>query len=195
MNGKPPDFFEEYGMADGIYTGALMNACLQRADWIKMSASFNLLNVMGNLRVTPTQVWKTPTALVLELFTKHRGTRSIGCTAHSDTVATPGAGTLPAYDAIPLIDAAATLSEDGTTAYLSVVNRDPGRAALIDVSGIARKGTARIHLVQGDGPQAMNTEDAPEAVVIEQAEWADGTPLSLPAHSVAIIEIPLESHP
>jgi alpha-N-arabinofuranosidase len=195
VNGKPPDFFEEYGMADGIYTGALMNACLQRADWIKMSASFNLLNVMGNLRVTPTQVWKTPTALVLELFTKHRGTRSIGCTAHSDTVATPGAGTLPAYDAIPLIDAAATLSEDGTTAYLSVVNRDPGRVALIDVSGIARKGTARIHLVQGDGPQAMNTEDAPEAVVIEQAEWADGTPLSLPAHSVAIIEIPLESHP
>jgi hypothetical protein len=27
--GKAPDFFEDYGMADALYTGALMNACLQ----------------------------------------------------------------------------------------------------------------------------------------------------------------------
>lgn len=189
--GKSPDFFEDYGMADAIYTGALMNSCLQRADWIKMSASFNLLNVMGNLRVTPTQVWKTPTALVLELFTKHRGAHAVGCSAGSGTAATPAAGNLPAYEAIPLVDAAATLSEDGKTLYLSAVNRDPERAADIDVTGLTRDGTARIHLVQGDGPQAMNTEDAPEAVVIEQATWKTGEALSLPAHSVAVIEIPL----
>ncbi len=195
VNGKPPDFFEDYGMADAIYTGALMNACLQRADWIKMSASFNLLNVMGNLRVTPTQVWKTPTALVLEMFTKNRGAHAVGCAAQSDTVATPEAGNLPAYDAIALVDAAATLSEDGATAYLSVVNRDPTRAAEIDVSGITRNGTARIHLVQGDGPQAMNTEQTPEAVKIEQTDWAENTPLTLPPHCVAVIEIPLESRP
>lgn len=191
--GKAPDFFEDYGMADAIYTGALMNACLQRADWIKMSASFNLLNVMGNLRVTPTQVWKTPTALVLELFTKHRGTQSVGCTATSGTAATPAAGNLPAYDAIPLLDAAATLSEDGRTLFLSAVNRDPEKAAEIDLMGLTRAGDARMHLVQGDGPQAMNTHEAPDAVVIEHASWPLDAPLIVPAHCVAVIEIPLET--
>ena len=56
VGGKPPDFFEDYGVADGLYTGGLMNACLQRADWIKMSASFNLTNVIGNYMATPSKV-------------------------------------------------------------------------------------------------------------------------------------------
>ena len=60
--GKAPDFFEDYDIADALYAGALMNACLARADRIKMSAIFNLINVMGNYRVTPTAIWKTESA-------------------------------------------------------------------------------------------------------------------------------------
>ena len=195
VEAKAPDFFENYSMADALYTGALMNACLQRAAWIKMSASFNLLNVMGNLRVSPTTVWKTPTALVLELFTRYRGSRAVGCTAEAAHVATPALGHLPAYDQLSLIDAAATRSADGGRLFLSVVNRDPGRPATLDVSGITRTGPATIHLIQGDSPQALNTEERPEAVTIEQAEWPLGEPLSLPAHCFALVDIPLESHP
>lgn len=194
VEAKPPDFFENYSMADAIYAGALMNACLQRAAWIKMSASFNLLNVMGNLRVSPTGVWKTPTGLVLELYTRHRGDRAVGCRATSETVATPELGNLPAFDAVSLVDAAATRSADGATLFLSVVNRDPARPAELEISGIDRAGPAAIHLIQGHGPQALNTEDAPEAVTIEREDWPMNASLVLPAHSVAIVEIPLESH-
>ncbi len=193
--GKPPDFFEDYGMADALYTGALMNACLQRADWIKMSASFNLINVMGNIRVSPRTTWKTPTVLVLELFTKHRGAEAVGCEVTAPTVATPEAGNLPAYDAVPLMDAAATLSGDGTRLYLSVVNRDPGRAATLDLPGLARSGPAQIHYVAGPDAEAMNTETAPETVTIETADWPMGAPLTIPAHAVALIDIPLEAAP
>ena len=189
--GKAPDFFEDYGMADALYTGALMNACLNRAGWIKMSASFNLINVMGNIRVSPQAVWKTPTFLVLELFTKHRGASAVACDVTCPTVATPEAGNLPAYDAMPLVDAAATLSADGKTLHLSVVNRDPERAAMLDLPGIASAGDAPMHLVAGPGPMALNTEEAPEAVVIEEATWAAGTPLEIPAHAVAMIDIAL----
>lgn len=191
--GKPPDFFEDYGVADGLYTGALMNACLQRADWIKMSASFNLINVMGNYRVTPAQVWKTPTTLVLELFTRYRGPVSVECSADGPTVATPAAGTLPAFDDMPLVDAAATYAPDRATLYLSLVNRDPERSARIELAGVTRNGTGRIYRVTGDAPQALNTESDPEAVVIEEVEWpADASPLELPPHTVAMVEFQID---
>ncbi|MEM6610304.1 MAG: alpha-L-arabinofuranosidase C-terminal domain-containing protein [Pseudomonadota bacterium] len=192
VEAKTPDFFEDYGMADALYAGALMNACLARADWIKMSASFNLINVMGNIRVSQTHVWKTPTFLVLELFTKHRGSHSVACRVEVDSMATPAAGNLPAYDAVPLVDAAATRSADGGMLFLSVVNRDPERAAEISLSGLTRTGSGRIHFVAGPGPQSLNTEYDPDAVGIEEAAWPDATQLTIPAHAVALVEVPLE---
>ncbi len=192
VGGKPPDFFEDYSMADALFTGALMNACLQRADWIKMSASFNLLNVMGNFRVTPQQVWKTPTVLVLEMFTQLRGDKSVACAVQSPTTATPAAGNLPAFDAVPLVDAAATYDARTGTMYLSVVNRDPERAANIVLNGATRNGVGKIHHVTGPSPQSLNTEQDPELVTIEQRDWPeDSALLEIPAHSVAIVEFPI----
>ncbi|MEO1223760.1 MAG: alpha-L-arabinofuranosidase C-terminal domain-containing protein [Pseudomonadota bacterium] len=193
VGGKPPDFFEDYGIADAIYVGALMNACLMRADWIKMSAIFNLINVMGNYRVTPSAVWKTPSSLVLELFTQHRGDEAIDCTVHAPTVATPAAGNLPAYDTLPLVDAAATIDPTGNTVYLSVVNRDPERPATIEVKDIARQGPGQIHRVTGGDPQALNTEDNPNAVIIETESWpAEAGALEVPPHTVAMVVLPVE---
>ena len=192
VGGKPPDFFESYDIADALYAGALMNACLQRADWIKMSAIFNLINVMGNYRVTPTTVWKTPTTLVLELFTRLRGAVAIGCAVRCPTTATPEAGNLPAFDSVPLIDAAATFDGTEGMLYLSVVNRDPHRAAKIELTGVTRHGAGRIHRVTGTGPQALNTEDAPTAVVVEEEEWPESTALlELPAHTAAMVTLPI----
>ncbi len=191
--GKPPDFFEDYGVADGLYTGALMNACLQRADWIKMSACFNLINVMGNYRVTPTMVWKTPTTLVLELFTRFRGSVAIGCDAHGPTVATPAAGTLPAYDDMPLVDAAATFDPQSATVFLSIVNRDPQRGARIELDGVAPNGSGRVRRVTGSGPQALHTETDPQAVVIEEEDWSTAVSrLELPPHTMAMVEFQID---
>ncbi len=194
VGGKPPDFFEDYGIADALYTGALMNGCLQRAAWVTMSACFNLINVMGNYRVTPTQVWKTPTTLVLELFTRFRGPVAVACSADGPTVATPAAGTLPAYDAVPLVDAAATCDPDKGVLYLSVVNRDPDRAGTIDVTGVTRGDGGRLLRVTGGGPQDLNTEDAPEAVVIEEDPLPADGPLRIPPHTVAMAVLPIETN-
>ncbi|MEM7442120.1 MAG: alpha-L-arabinofuranosidase C-terminal domain-containing protein [Pseudomonadota bacterium] len=193
VGGKPPDFFEDYGIADALYVGALMNACLMRADWIKMSAIFNLINVMGNYRVTPDGVWKTPSTLVLEIFTKFRGDQAIGCAVQAPTVATPSAGNLPPYDALPLVDAAATMDESGQTLFLSIVNRDPERRATIELRGITRAETARVHRITGDTPQSLNTENDPQEVVIETEELpADAPALDLPPHTVAMVVVTLE---
>ena len=186
--GKAPDFFEDYNMADALYTGAVMNTCLERCDRIVMSAVFNLINVMGNYRVTPRTIWKTPSSLVQELFTRFRGTQSIACSTDCPRVSTPGAGNLPAFEDLPLISAAATLDAASRMIYLSVVNRDPKRTAEIHLDGVQRSAETQIYRVAGDDPFALNTEAQPMAVRIETATWpAEEEALRLPPHSMNML--------
>jgi len=76
--------------------------------------------------------------------------------------------------------------------YLSVVNRDPERAANIVLNGATRNGVGKIHHVTGPSPRSLNTEQDPELVTIEQRDWPeDSALLEIPAHSVAIVEFPI----
>ena len=78
--------------------------------------------------------------------------------------------------------------------YLSLVNRDPQHAADIVLTGVARRGAGRVHRVTGDGPQALNTEEEPRAVRIEEEEWpTSASLLGLPAHTVAILVLPIDA--
>lgn len=191
MGAKAPDFFEDYDMADALYTGVLMNACIQRCDWIKMSAVFNLINVMGNYRVTRDKVWKTPSTLVLELLTHHRGRHGIECRTESPVFSTPAEGNQFAYDDVPTVDAAATYDEQSGTVYLSIVNNDINHPALIDLQGIAASGEADIYIVSGDDAMAINTEETPEAVTIDTSSWSPDNPLEVRPHSFTMVVIPM----
>ena len=188
--GKAPDFFEDYTIADALYVGGVMNHCLRRADHIVMSAIYNFINVMGNIRVTPDALWVTPSALVLQLMTRFRGDQSIAVQVESPTFDSPETGNQPAMTDIPYLDAAATIDTANHTLYLSLVNRDARRAAQVRIDGIARAGVATLHIVAGDDPMALNTEDHPHRVVVEAGEWAaDDEMLVLRPHSFTMVEI------
>jgi alpha-N-arabinofuranosidase len=190
--GKAPDFFEDYTIADALYVGGVMNHCLRRADRIVMSAIYNFVNVMANIRVTPDALWVTPSALVLQIMTRFRGGQSIAVQVESPTFDSPETGNQPAMYDIPLVDAAATIDANHHTLYLSLVNRDQRQEAHIRIFGIARAGTAALHIVAGDDPLALNTEDDPSRVVVEAGEWAaDNDMLVLRPHSFTMMVIPL----
>lgn len=214
FGGKAPHFFEDYTIADAVYTGALMNACLHRCDRVKMSAVFNLINVMGNYRVTPTwnlqkifsargdywvglglqdpvyapSVWKTPSTLVMELMTHHRGEVAVGCAVEGPTISTPAAGNLPAYDDIPMIDAAATYDKESGMVYVSLVNRDMEHDVQISLEGLPASKTGQMYIVQGDAPNAMNTDANPQAVQIESSSFTVDD-LSVPPHSFVMLTL------
>jgi alpha-N-arabinofuranosidase len=180
----PPDFLEDYTIADALYAGGVMNACLRHANRITMSAAFNLINVMGNFRVTPTQIWETPTSLVIGLMTRLRGPLSVAVQVSSPTIATPGGGNLPAMPAVPLVDAAATYDPAGRCLYVYLVNRHPEMAAHVAVAGVV--GSARLHIVSGNHPMALNTSEHPMAVHIQEAQSEGDDYLLLPPHSFTV---------
>ena len=209
---KPPDFIEDYDLADAVYTGWLMNACLQRADRIHYSAIYHLTNVMGCYICAPLYRWqalfmgrgggwvpvdtgdapdapatiKMPATFVLELMTRHRGSHALGCEVECGTWASPAAGNMPAMDAVPLLSAAATGSPGGREVYVSLANADAQRSARITLAGIDAEDAATLYLVTGDSPLATNTFAAPGTVGIEErAVKLDG--LEIPPHSFGLL--------
>ncbi len=188
LRAKPPLFIEEYNLADGLYTGGVMNAILRRVDKVHMSAPFNFTNVMGNYRITPGQVWATPSTLVLDLLTRYRGTVSIECAVtRTPTFSSPEIGQQFAYDAVPTIDAAATYDGEFGRTYLSIVNNDMQEAAKIEIAGVEIDAGAKIFTVTGDSGIALNTEDAPNAVQIVETAWDGQGSLTVPALSFTLV--------
>ena len=189
---KGPLFIEAYNIADALYVGSVTNTCLRHCDRIKLSAIYNLVNVMGNYRINARSVWKTPSTLVMELLTAHRGPIAIACQVQCPSIASPALGNQPAFANVPLIDAAVTADLADGKAYLSIVNRHPEQAAELTISGLLRCADATARTVSGSHHLAENTEEQPDLVSIETRIWPlQDQHFSLPAHSFTLLEIPV----
>ncbi|MYA93655.1 MAG: hypothetical protein F4Y30_09600 [Chloroflexi bacterium] len=217
VGAKPPDYIEDYNLADALYTGWLMNACLQRADRIHYSAIYHLVNVMGCYLSAPLYRWeainfsrgggwvavdygdapaapatiKMPSTLALELLTRYRGSHSIGCQVECGSFASPAAGNMPAFDVVPLVSAAATADPGGDCIYISIVNCAVDQAMRIQLAGLDFAEAARMFLVAGESPLSTNSFAAPQTVTIEERRVRLDE-LALPPHSFAMLVLRLQ---
>jgi alpha-N-arabinofuranosidase len=216
IGAKPPDFIEDYNLADALYTAALMNACIQRCDRIRLSAIFNLINVMGSYLVYPKYEWtpvnlgrgggwvatsiieqdvdpvtiKMPSTLVLELMTRYRGDVAVKCEVTSPGFSSPAAGNLPAYDGIPIVHAATTYDTTSEKLYISIVNRSVDHPVELDIEGIEnwdRSGEAMSYTVTGDTPLATNDLLQPDAVQITSVTFDLSSPIVIAPHSFHLL--------
>lgn len=213
---KAPDFLEGYNLSDALYTGAVMNACINRADRIKYSAIYHLTNAMACYLIAPLFRWqavnlgrggawvpvsiaadspspsiiKTPSTLVMELMTKHRGKHAIHCTVDCGTFTSPEAGNLPSFDDVPLVDASATVDREMGTVFVSIVNRDVENSVVVVLNGLSDidKSTVQLHLVSGESPVVTNSFDSPHRVSIETYHITSKE-ITLPPHSYAMVVI------
>ena len=198
FSAKPPAFIEGYNMADAVYTASVMHLMLSRADRIQYSAIYHLTNVMGNYIIGPLYEWdplnlgrgggwvpastgdnppkpatiKMPATLVLELMTKFRGAVSLPVSVDCGVFSSPAMGNQPAYNNVPLVNAAATYDRDGKALYVSLANCSLDESVKANLSGLDAAGEAEIHIVAGDSPLSTNTFEAPETVVIQSSRAA-----------------------
>ena len=206
---KAPDYIDNYNLADALYTGALMNACIERCDRIHLSAIYHLINPMGSYLVTPLYKWeevnlgrggawvpvstgespaepaviKVPSTLVMELMTRYRGSLGLACTIESPMFDSPEAGNLPEQFGIPCIDASATYDEASGQIYLSVVNRDVNNPIRLGLMGLGQlPQQVQAYIVTGETPLSTNTPQQPHAVSITEQTLA-GDALVIPPHS------------
>ena len=217
VGAKAPNYIEEYNLADALYTGSIMNLCLGRANRIRYSAIYHLTNVMGCYLIAPLYNWeelylgrrggwvpidtgdnpaqpaviKMPATLVLELMTHHRGALALETAVECATFASPAAGTMPAFDDVPLMNAATTLDAGGKALFLSLVNCSVDEPMDLSLTGVEVETDVEIYCVSGASPLATNTFEAPDTVAIEHRTMPVDQ-LQLPPLSFAMLVLRLK---
>ena len=216
VGAKPPDYIEDYNLADALYAGSLMNVCIQRANRIQYSAIYHLTNVMGCYVIAPLYEWlavvlgrgggwvpvstgdnpaapsviKMPATLVLELMTRHHGPVAVGCEVECGMFSSPAAGNMPPFDDVPLVNAAATYDDDQNMLYLSVVNCALDEPAQVNLPGLPQSVEAEMYLVSGESPLSTNSFESADTVAVEYSR-AQADQIVLPPHSFALIVLRL----
>ena len=184
VEAEHPNYIENYNIADALYAGSLLNACINRGDMITNTGIYHLINVMGNYRIDGQKIWKTPTTLVLELFTKYHKGEILKTSTDSPTFYSPGLGKQPEYEKNNLIDASATYNQN--QACLTIVNKSELESLKISIP--IHKKIIETYLVDGDSPTDMNDIKNLEKVYIKKNKLEYGTDfIILPPHSFSLI--------
>tara|TARA_A100001015_G_C14814694_1_gene642215 strand:+ start:350 stop:919 length:570 start_codon:yes stop_codon:yes gene_type:complete len=120
-----PYFIENYNIADAIYGASLLHACINRGDIIRNTGIYHLINVMGNYQIDKKKIWKSPTTLVLELFTKYHKGSILKTNVITNQFISPKLGKQPGYKNNKMIDASATSYKNQIC--LSIVNKSENK--------------------------------------------------------------------
>jgi len=177
----------DYRLVNALFFAGVFNGLLRRADQILTAEASTTINVQGLIGVNPVAVKLTPPYFAYLLYANHIGNRVVRSTVHSPAVAfNPN---------LPGIDSSATLSADGRTLYLAVINREESNATStrIDLDNwkITPETGVRAFELSGTNRDAANPYgNATEVNIQEKRIAADGASFTyaFPPHSVTILE-------
>ena len=158
-----------YNFEDALLAGSMLITLLRNADRVKIACLAQLVNVIAPIMTrTGGGVWAQTIYWPFMHASKYgRGT------ALRPLVDSP-VYDCSDYEAVPLIDATATLADDGSVTIFTV-NRDLGEDIELsaDLRAFGKLRVAEHIVLHHDDVKAVNTEDAPDTVV--PAQGALGT--------------------
>jgi alpha-N-arabinofuranosidase len=178
-----------YSVTDAVVFGGLLISLLKHADRVKAASLAQLVNVIAPIMTEPGGgAWRQTTFFPFALTSR----LAQGTVLRLDIEA----GTVPtaAYGDVPVIDAVATLAEDGSLA-LFVTNRhltDATRVSL-DLGALGGLGITECLTLADEDQDACNTREVPDRVTMHANATAslddDVLTLSLPAVSWTVVSL------
>jgi alpha-N-arabinofuranosidase len=153
-----------------------------------MTAESDLVNGWpgGIIQASGPRVFVTPLYHVNRLYNQHLGRERLKTTVEGPTFDTSREGT-----GVPVLDAVASRSADGSALYIKVVNTEPMSAVgtRIELRSVEVEPEATWHLLAAESLQAHNSFAAPDAVrprresIRASGRWQ----VTLPPRSVSVI--------
>ncbi len=178
----------DYRLADALYLAGVFHELMRRADTVAIAEVESLVNVQGIIEVSQTSLKLTPEYFAYLLYRHHSG---------SQVLSTQTQSSMASFDAnLPVLDSQATLSADGRTLYLAVINRSETEVLTprIRIRGwTSASGFIKLFELNGKSRDAANPFGSSQDVNItaRSASIIGATfSVSLPAHSVTVIEVP-----
>ncbi|MEW5977368.1 MAG: alpha-L-arabinofuranosidase C-terminal domain-containing protein [Acidobacteriota bacterium] len=177
---------------DGIFGARILHMLMRLADRVPIAIRTHMINSLGAIRTDSTRSFVTASGTVMQLYRFHSGSNLLQIKQEAPAFDVAEMG----WKEIAYLDAAATLSGDGKTLYLHLINLHPDESLATQVE------------IQGHevAPQGVAWQIAPEdflsrndfgisRVVIRRKEVQNAGAsfvYQLPPHSVTTLEAQLK---
>jgi alpha-L-arabinofuranosidase len=152
---------DQYSVIDAVVVGSLLISLLKHADRVKAACVAQLVNVIAPIMTEPGgPSWRQTTFFPFAITS-----RLAKGTVLRLAVESPSYETL-VYGSVPLVDAVATIDNDGSAAAVFLVHRgqDAATTLSIDIGSLGPVRLAESLALSGDEPTAANTLEHPDRV-------------------------------
>jgi alpha-N-arabinofuranosidase len=174
---------------DALYAARMLHAFMRLGDRIPLACRTHMVNSLGAIRTSSTDAYVTASGTAMQLYSPHSGTKMLKVEQHSPTFDVPENG----WKDVPSLDAAATLSSDGRTLFLHLLNLDPAQSmsVRIRVDGQAVNPAGEVWQLAPDDFLAQNHFGAANVAVQHHALNGAGSEFTqdLPPHSATTLEL------
>jgi alpha-N-arabinofuranosidase len=186
---KVPLLEQVTNIGDAVFTGGVLNALQRLCNKVPIGSFAQTVNVLPLILTSDDgRMVLSPQYLVFKLYGSSTGSQVL-----KSVVDSPYSFSSELGEHVPFVDLSATMTEDGKTLYLHLVNRHESEPAELKVSlrGFKpKKGSAQY--VAGESPEDRNTFDKPDCVRIEEVlvkvEKGEVV-VELSPHSVTVVKL------
>jgi alpha-N-arabinofuranosidase len=160
---NPTQFQEELDqtrtMSSALFTASLLQSLMRQGAWM---ANYNIaVSEWFGALVTdqPAGPVATPTYYVYDLYLNHFGHQLIDSqVTGAPTFSSITLGAVPATTSVPTLDAVASMSNDGKTVFLAVINRslDSTVSSTISVAGQPANSVGQVYTLKATAANEVN---------------------------------------
>ena len=180
------DIARYYTMADALFSACFLNTCLRHCDIVKMANFAPVVNTRGAIFVHDKGIVKRTTYHVFRMYT-HLLEANVAPVKVDCGTLTDGKAR------VPVLDAVLTVSGDGRSRVLAVVNKSPDKTVELDVSALtggAADAEFPATVLSGASPDDYNDIGAENRVTpFETVFRAKNGKVPLPPHSLSCIRL------
>ncbi|NSW76378.1 MAG: alpha-N-arabinofuranosidase [Candidatus Atribacteria bacterium] len=192
---------EPYALKDALFAAGIFCILHRMSDVVGMANLAQMVNALGMIKTTPQKMVLTPLYDVFDLFVNHTGRVRLGLEMTTDYYAIKAKSFVDGrfhfeLDRVPYFDASATYDPEKKTVSLALVNfyRDEKLELAVDLRDIAVEREARLFTLSHQDVLALNDFENPDSVRARETSLSLEGPsfaLTLPPHSLSVLEIPV----
>ncbi len=175
-----------YTMADAVFSAAFLNTCLRNCDLVGMACFSPVVNTRGAIFTHPGGIVLRPQFFVFELYANLLKKTVLDNWKEDVPTITGRVG--DETKTVDTVDIVVTCDE--TSYAIAAVNKDPDSAQTVEFRFLEDAvHEMRVHTLNGPSPEAYNDIDRTEVDVRVSAWLPFAGVVTLPAHSVNLIEL------
>ena len=174
-----------YTLSDALFSASFLNSCIRNSDYVTMANIAPLVNQTGPLYVHPEGIVRRTHFHTISMYVNElQG--YVSDTEISGSKLTDG------KDSVSVIDAIATVDEEGENWAISLVNRHPSEniECKVTMGNKVLNGTYKATILTGETTDTYNDIENPNRVEPKEVElkFKNGV-VHLPPHSLTIVHI------